>query len=100
MVKFLKNNLDICGNRCRKRRKRGCAPCSLCDIRPGDRARIKCIRSKGGMRHRLFALGLMPDVQVDVVKRAPLGDPIELRLQDGSLTLSKSEAAEIEVEPV
>ncbi len=52
------------------------------------------------MRHRLFALGLMPDVQVDVVKRAPLGDPIELRLQDGSLTLSKSEAAEIEVEPV
>lgn len=100
MVKFLKNHLDRCRKRGRKAAQNRCETCSLCDIRPGCRARIRCLRSQGKMRHRLFALGLLPDVQVDVVKTAPLGDPIELRLQDSSVTLSKSEAAGIEVEPV
>jgi len=48
---------------------------------------------------RLLELGLLPGTEVRVVRRAPLGDPIELRLRDYSLSIRREEAARIEVEP-
>lgn len=101
MVKFLRKKLS----RCRRKRHfmhgECCPVCTLCDIKPGKRARIRCHKCNGAIRNRLFAMGLVPDVMVDVVKTAPMGDPIELKLEDGSLpfTLSKSEASAIEVVP-
>lgn len=50
------------------------------------------------MRKRLLDLGLTPSAKVDVVKKAPLGDPIMLKVGDFDLLLSKSEADQIEVE--
>ena len=48
---------------------------------------------------RLLELGLLPGTEVRVIRRAPLGDPIELRLRDYSLSIRREEAALIEVEP-
>lgn len=48
---------------------------------------------------RLREMGLMAGTPVRLVRVAPLGDPIEIKVRGYSLTLRKSEAAEILVEP-
>ncbi len=71
---------------------------SLNEVSPGD---CVCVRAHKGckkMRRRLLDLGLTPSVKVDVVRKAPLGDPIMLKVGDFDLLLSKSEADQIEVE--
>ena len=52
----------------------------------------------GAVRQRLLDLGFVPQAQVDVIRRAPLGDPIECRVANYKVTLRNSEAALIEVE--
>ncbi|MBB4286604.1 Fe2+ transport system protein FeoA [Roseospira goensis] len=42
-------------------------------------------------------LGLVPNATVEVVRRAPLADPIEVRVADTFVTLRRAEAARIEV---
>ena len=42
-------------------------------------------------------LGLVPGTTVEVVRRAPLGDPVELRLRQVHLSIRRSEAAHIYV---
>lgn len=46
-------------------------------------------------RRKLLALGLMPGATVMVVRRAPMGDPIQLKMRGASVTLRKQEAANI-----
>lgn len=46
---------------------------------------------------RLLELGLVPGTRVEVLRRAPLGDPIELRLRKVHLSIRRSEAAAIHV---
>jgi ferrous iron transport protein A len=48
----------------------------------------------------LLDLGLVPNAEVEIVRRAPLADPIEVRLGDSFLTLRRNEAARVEVVPV
>jgi ferrous iron transport protein A len=45
-------------------------------------------------------MGLTPGVECKVIGLAPLGDPLELELRGYRLSLRKSEAARIEIEPV
>ncbi|EGV30620.1 FeoA family protein [Thiorhodococcus drewsii AZ1] len=70
---------------------------TLNDIRPGRRARIRRHLARGAVRQRLMDLGLMPNVEVILVRSAPLGDPIELKLEATSLTLRRREASTIEI---
>jgi len=70
---------------------------TLNDVRPGGRVRIKAHRASGAVRQRLLDLGLMPNVELTVVRSAPLNDPIEVRLDAASVTLRRREAATIEV---
>ncbi len=72
--------------------------CMLDQLTAGRRARILRHHGSGAMRHRLLALGFMPDCHVDVVRRAPLGDPIQCRVANSCITLRRSEARFIEVE--
>ena len=44
-------------------------------------------------------LGLVPGSEVQVVRRAPLGDPIEYRIRDVHLSLRRVEAANVHVAP-
>jgi ferrous iron transport protein A len=54
----------------------------------------------GSYRRKLMCLGLTPGCEFRVVRVAPLGDPIEIRLRGFSLSLRRNEAAVISVETI
>lgn len=72
--------------------------CLLSQLKSGRKARIRCHHSQGAIRQRLLDLGFMPDCEVHVVRRAPLGDPIQCKLSNYCVSLRQSEAELIEVE--
>jgi ferrous iron transport protein A len=72
--------------------------CRFGDIQPGKRAWIRCHHSCGGVRQRLLDLGFIPESDVDVIRPAPFGDPIQCKIANYHVTLRKSEASLIEVE--
>ena len=64
----------------------------------GQRARICRVEAQGELGRRLRDMGLVPGTEVSVVGRAPLKDPVALRLRDFTLTLRNNEADHIVVE--
>lgn len=70
----------------------------LKDVQSGSCAKIRSHHATGAVRQRLLDLGFVPESQVDVIRRAPLGDPIECRVANYKVTLRSAEAALIEVE--
>lgn len=48
---------------------------------------------------RLREMGVVPGTKIQLIRRAPLGDPIEISLRGSLLSLRKSEAEQIEVTP-
>lgn len=79
-----------------KGHKRKC--CMLNEIKPGCCAKIRCHHAHGAIRQRLLDLGFIPNSKIDIIRRAPLGDPIECRVANYKVALRGSEAAFIEVE--
>jgi ferrous iron transport protein A len=59
---------------------------------------IRCVRAKGELGRRIRDMGLVPNTEVTVVGRAPLKDPVALRLRDFTLSLRNNEADYITVE--
>jgi ferrous iron transport protein A len=70
----------------------------LKEVKSGKRVKILCHRAKGAVRQRLLDLGFVPQTDIEVIRRAPLGDPIECRVANYKVALRKSEADLIEVE--
>lgn len=70
----------------------------LNDVKSGRRAKIHRHHSTGAVRQRLLDLGFVPQAEIDVIRRAPLGDPIECKVANYKVTLRNSEARLIEVE--
>jgi ferrous iron transport protein A len=62
--------------------------------------RICSIDAQGELGRRIRDMGLIPGAELTVVGKAPLKDPVALRLRDFTLTLRNSEADHIVVEPV
>ena len=58
---------------------------------------ITKVGGEGTLRCRLLDMGLIPKTKVRVCHVAPLGDPIEIRIRDYTLTLRKEDADKIEV---
>jgi DtxR family transcriptional regulator, Mn-dependent transcriptional regulator len=73
---------------------------ALSDIAVGEKFRVRGIHAPDELRRRLVEMGLSKGTEVEVVRVAPLGDPIEIKLKGFHLSLRNSEAAGIEVEPV
>ncbi len=75
---------------------------TLADLLPGTRFRVvgfhKTSEELSGYTSQLMRLGLVPGTEVVVVRRAPLGDPMEIRLRGFSLALRPSEAEALEIE--
>ena len=63
-----------------------------------ERSKIIKIAAKASLRRKLLDMGILPGVIVEVVRHAPLGDPIEISVKGYHLSLRKSEAAYISVE--
>ncbi|MBK1644138.1 ferrous iron transport protein A [Thiocapsa imhoffii] len=70
---------------------------TLNDIRSGQRARIRRHHARGAVRQRLMDLGLMPNVEVEMVRSAPFDDPVQIKLAATHIALRRAEAAFIEV---
>ena len=66
----------------------------------GQRARIQALQGSDSLVQRLFEMGLLEGEEVEVVGFAPLGDPLEIRLQDYRLSLRRTEAARVAVSPL
>lgn len=69
-------------------------------LRVGQRARICRVDAQGELGRRLRDMGLVPGTVVAVIGRAPLKDPVALRLRDFTLTLRNNEADHIAVTPL
>lgn len=64
----------------------------------GDVGRVKSVGGEGQIKRRLFDMGITPNAEIYLRKRAPLGDPIEVTVRGYELTLRKTEAAVILME--
>ncbi len=69
-------------------------------LTPGMRAVIQGIEGDGPLVRRLMDLGLVPGTPVWFVRSAPLGDPLEFVVRGAHLSLRRSEAARVHVEPL
>ena len=69
------------------------------DIKPGQSARVESLGGDGALRQHFLDMGLIPGTQITVVKYAPMGDPVELKLHGYELTLRLDDAAKIGVVP-
>ena len=74
---------------------------SIANLKPGDKGRIVGYSSgQSTYRRKLLAMGLTNGVEFKVERFAPLGDPIQIKLRNFSLTLRRSEAELIQVEQI
>lgn len=71
---------------------------TICELKPTQRARILSVGGDGSLRQHFLDMGLIPGSEITLIKYAPMGDPIELRIQNYELTLRVSDAARIQVE--
>lgn len=73
---------------------------TLRDLQMGESAVITTVGGRGALRQHFLDMGMIPGVQVTLVKYAPMGDPMELRLHGYKLTLRLADAEQIEIEEV
>lgn len=72
----------------------------LSELQPGDRAIIATLPKDETLANRLREMGLLPGTEITFVRRAPLGDPLEIRLRGYSLSLRHADAATIFLSPL
>ena len=73
---------------------------TLKDLKIGESASITAVGGKGALRQHFLDMGLIPGVEVKVIRFAPMGDPMEIRIHSYELTLRLADAGKIKVEPV
>ncbi|OQY19433.1 MAG: iron transporter FeoA [Desulfobacteraceae bacterium 4572_35.1] len=72
--------------------------CSLRQLQVNDKATVTAVNAGGEMGRRLRDMGLVPGTAIEIVGRAPLKDPVALRLRGFTLTLRNNEADYIYVD--
>lgn len=70
---------------------------TLNELEIGKTAVITKVGGEGVLRYRLLDMGIIPKTRVTLVKRAPMGDPIELRLRGYTLSIRIEDAKKIEI---
>jgi ferrous iron transport protein A len=71
---------------------------TLADVPPGGRARVAAVEGSPAVVQRLQEMGLTAGTEVEVVRYAPLGDPLEIRLRGYLLSLRKHDARGVRLE--
>ena len=67
-------------------------------MKPGESGLIVALHGSGNVKHRLIDMGLVKGTKIYVMKFAPLGDQVEVKVQNFELALRTSEAGMIDVE--
>ena len=70
---------------------------SLTNLPIGTTAKVIAVNGNNAITKRLMEMGVVPGVSVRVVKSAPFGDPLEIRVRGYHLAMRKNEADAIEV---
>ncbi len=78
------------------RRKNGMK--TLREAKVGDTVRVVKLHGEGAIKRRIMDMGLTKDVDVQIRKVAPLGDPIEVTVRGYELSIRKADAEMIEVD--
>ena len=73
---------------------------TLQDIKPGQSAKILAVKGEGALRQHLLDMGVLPGAEATLIKYAPMGDPVEVRIHGYELTIRLDDAGRIEVAPV
>lgn len=74
------------------------APTQLSSLKAGGRARVIDVGGDAALQQRLLEFGLLPGVEVRLVRVAPLGDPLEIEVLGYNLSLRRNEAAHVSIE--
>ncbi len=70
----------------------------LSDIKAHQKGKVKQITGQGQLKRKLLDMGIIPGTELEVLRVAPLGDPVEVRIKGYNLSLRKEEAGQISVE--
>lgn len=71
---------------------------TLAEMKPGEFGVVTKVNGTGNIKYRLIDMGVVKGSRLQVIKYAPMGDPIEIKVKGFTLALRKNEAAMIEVE--
>jgi len=71
---------------------------NLSELKTKESGKVKKIKGQGMLNKRLLDMGIIKGTEVEVIKIAPLGDPINIKVKGYYLSLRKEEAAQILVE--
>ncbi len=73
----------------------------LRDMKEGETGMVTSLhKGNKGYRKKLLAMGLTPGTKFNVIRFAPMGDPVEISLRGFALSLRKDEAATMSIEKV
>jgi Fe2+ transport system protein FeoA len=72
-------------------------PKTLTNVPIGSAAKVVAVNGANRISRRLMEMGVIPGVSLEVLKSAPFGDPIEVRVRGYNLAMRLSEAESIEV---
>ena len=70
---------------------------TLKDLKPGMSAVIEKVGGEGALRQHFLDMGVIPGVEITLIKYAPMGDPMELMIHGYELTLRLADAEQIEI---
>ena len=70
---------------------------TLAEAEVGKRYQVVNVKARGAVNQRMMDMGLVPGSRLWVIRYAPLGDPIEIRIRRFLLSLRKEEARDVEV---
>ena len=73
---------------------------TLRELPIGKEATVTSVGGEGALRQHFLDMGVIPGAEVAMVKYAPMGDPVELRIHGYELTLRLADAGQIEIEDV
>ena len=71
---------------------------NLKQLKIGERAKVKEVGGRDKERQHLLDMGLIPGTTVEAIKRAPMGDPLEISLHGYELAIRNSHAEKLVVE--
>ena len=73
---------------------------TLNELKIGESAKVTSIGGEKSLRQHFLDMGVIPGEEVTLIKYAPMGDPMELRVRGYELTLRLEDAKQIDIEPV